>query len=281
LKQCGKTGIKKIGFTGGEPFLCPGFLSAVIKEASRNNISFSRIVTNGVWYKNRNNLSSALKGICKAGYEGEICISIDAFHRQNAKKIIVFIKKVFEVFRRNDIISIAYVLGAMENETKIKLLDISKRLRAKLINFGKNNAHIKGEDFFIRLYKINLTAVGKAAKLKNHWDGQWFREDYCLGPGHIFNVMPNGDVAPCCGYASENRQLNIGNINRDTPETLIRKAEKNPIVSGIFNNGLGSIRRVLEKNGIKFSKKTSNHCFFCWYILNSVKIKNSDFVNFL
>ena len=30
------------------------------------------------------------------------------------------------------------------------------------------------------------------------WDGAWFAEDYCEGPGQALIVNPRGEVKPCC-----------------------------------------------------------------------------------
>ena len=48
---------------------------------------------------------------------------------------------------------------------------------------------------------------------------RWFKDDYCEGPGNIFYVHSDGNIAPCCGFANENPQLFIGKIT-DSFETI-------------------------------------------------------------
>jgi hypothetical protein len=131
---------------------------------------------------------------------------------------------------------------------------------------------IKNENLFIKVLYIDLSPVGKAAGLKEAWDGRWFRDDLCKGPGNVFFVLPDGKVKPCCGYAADCDMLTIGSITKDSPAQLIRNAQKNSFVASVFSSGLNPIRRRLEEAGIKFPGKTANHCFFCRYLLDSVPV---------
>lgn len=255
LEDCKRHGIDRVGFTGGEPFLAIGFLCAVAKRAAALGMYFDRIMTNGVWFGNAGDLERSLNKLKDAGYDGEICVSADAFHAQSVKKLILFIKRARSLWNRDDVISIAYVAGAKDSRTRKKLKTISKIFPG------------------IRMHKIGLSPVGKAARLKNPWDSRWFKEDYCRGPGNAFFVMPDGSVRPCCGYANERKELMIGDIRRDTVKRLMDNARKNRLVFTIFSSGLGAIRERLEKKGFRFPGKTSDHCFFCDYVMENVPEK--------
>jgi radical SAM protein with 4Fe4S-binding SPASM domain len=270
LRDCAKNNIKKIGFTGGEPFLVQDFMLAVVREAVRNNLFFDRIMTNGSWFRTDRELKVALSRLREAGYDGSICVSIDAFHAQNIEKVANFIKEAVAIFGRKDIVSIAYTGGAGESATKTKLNSIAGLLNGRLIGFGSAHPRITSKDVFIKISRIELSPVGRAARLKDPWDGKWFKEDRCKGPGNVFLVMPNGDVKPCCGYASDLKELTIGNIGRDNVKKLIANAKNNKLVNTIFTSGLSSIRKCLESSGAAFPGKTSNHCYFCYHLLTQV-----------
>ena len=233
LHDCKKNGIKTIDFSGGEPFLMPKYLISVIRKAAGLNMIFDHIMTNGVWYGSTVQLRSILEKIRGAGFTGDICISIDHFHKQNINKLVNFIKTAYESFGRNDIISISYVLGSKDRQTEKKLTKIAVLLNGKIHNFGKANSYMKSDKFFIRMYKISLSAVGSAEHLKNHWDGRWFKEDYCKGPGNALFVFSNGDVSSCCGYANDEKGLIIGNIYRDRVKTMIDNANLSVYISTI------------------------------------------------
>jgi sulfatase maturation enzyme AslB (radical SAM superfamily) len=269
LNACADAGIKRVGFSGGEPFLTLDFLCALTKEAIQRKMLFSRIMTNGAWFKTKKELILTLTRLFRAGYDGDICISVDAFHRQDLDKVALFIRAALALWKRPDMISIAAVKGSLDAETRKRLGKLAQLLSARLTK-SQHRHFIKNKDLFIKIFYIGLSPVGKAALLKNPWDGEWFRDDFCKGPGNVFFVLPDGAVKPCCGYGNNNEIFTIGSIKHDTVQKLLRNAQKNRFVAKIFSTGLHPIRRALQRSGIRFPGKTSNHCFFCYYLANNV-----------
>ena len=270
LAASSRNGIKRVGFTGGEPFLALGLMCALSKEAARQGMLFGRIMTNGGWFRTDKKLVSALNRLFRAGYDGDLCLSVDAFHRQDLKKCASFVRAAAAVWRRHDIVSIAAVKGAKEGQTLKRLARLARLLRGRLIMAKGRPAAIKNESFFIRIFYIDLSPVGKAAGLKDAWDGRWFKDDLCKGPGNVLFVLPDGMVKPCCGYAADADILTIGSIGRDSPKQLIRNAQKNRFIASVFSSGFHPIRRRLEGRGVRFPGRTTNHCFFCHYITHYV-----------
>jgi radical SAM protein with 4Fe4S-binding SPASM domain len=114
----------------------------------------------------------------------------------------------------------------------------------------------------------HLAAVERAENFRGSWDGTWFEEDYCEGPGQALIVTPKGEVKPCCGFASDLEQLTIGNIHTDSVRAIIQTGRKHPFVGKVFREGLTAIRdEILARNPDALPGATSNHCFFCWYVL--------------
>jgi len=267
LRRCKNIGIKKVGFTGGEPFLAADFLCALVKASIKGKMLFDRITTNGVWYKDRPALERALDRLYKCGYDGSFSVSVDAFHRQDLKKVAAFIRSVTAIWARADAVSIIYAGCSREGETRAKLKKLSRLLKASLSGLSGPYPYIKNKDIFIKIHRIEITPVGRASKLIDPWDGRWFKEDHCKGPGNIFYILPDGSVKPCCGYATDSKELTIGNILCDTPQRILANARKNRFVSTIFGaGGLSYIRKRAQSMGVKFPSKTSNNCYFCHYI---------------
>ncbi|MBU1871829.1 MAG: radical SAM protein [Candidatus Omnitrophica bacterium] len=266
LGRCAKAGIKRVGFTGGEPFLALDFLCAITKETVRHGMLFSRIMTNAGWFQTKKELLSALNCLFRAGYDGDFCVSVDAFHRQNLRKVACFVKAVTEIWKRPDIVSIASVKGAKEAQTRRRLIALAQLLNARCSGYPNQHVAMKNNDLFVKIFSIELSAVSKAARLKNAWNEKWFRDDFCKNPGNVFFVLPDGTVKPCCGYATDADILTIGSIKRDTPQKLLRNALKNRFVAAIFESGFHPIRKHLERHGLRFPGKTTNHCFFCYYL---------------
>ena len=270
LTDCKAIGIKRVGFTGGEPMLAIDLLCELVAAAVKEGYLFDRIMTNGVWYKNDEALKRTLRRISNAGYDGEICVSVDAFHKQNLKKIARFIKTASSIWNRPDIVSIARVRGSRDRATEEKLTKLAVILNGRLNGFEAGRPSIKTSELFIKIFNISLSPVGKAGRLKDPWGGRWFMEDYCKGPGNVFFVTPSGDVKPCCGYANDFKVFTIGNIGKESPRQLLKNFSQNGLLYAIFNSGLAHIRKGLERHGVKFPGKTDNHCYFCHHILTQV-----------
>ena len=114
----------------------------------------------------------------------------------------------------------------------------------------------------------HLAPVERAERFTGAWDGEWFAEDYCEGPGQALIVTPRGEVKPCCGFASDLDQLTIGNIYKDSVKTIIQRGREHPYVGKVFREGLTAIRdEILARDPDALPGATSNHCFFCWYVL--------------
>ena len=269
VDACACSGIKRVGFTGGEPFLVPDLICAISKKALRRGMLFSRIITNGSWFRAKDGPEPELKRLFRARYDGDICLSVDAFHRQDLIKCASLINVAVKIWERPDIISIAAVKGAKEDETKARLVKLACLLHARLIIYRGRPAAIKGNGIFVKISYIALSPVNKANDLKNGWDGRWFKDDFCEGPGNVFFVLPDGTVKPCCGYA-DTPMLTIGSIKYDGPKELLRNARKNCFIKSIFTSGFHPIRKRLERTGVRFPGKTTNHCFFCHYLTNNI-----------
>lgn len=266
LNASSRYGVERVGFTGGEPFLALESMCAISRQVVKLGMFFGRIMTNGAWFRTDKELLSALQRLFQSGYDGDLCLSVDAFHRQSLKKCASFIRVASQIWGRRDIVSIAAVKGAREPQTHRRLANLAKILRARLVNVKGRPVAIKSKTLFFKISYIDLSPIGKAAALKNAWDGKWFKDDLCKGPGNVFFVLPDGTVKPCCGYAADADIFTIGSITRDSPKQLIRNARENHFIRSVFSLGLHPIRKRLEKHGVKFPGRTTNHCFFCHYI---------------
>ena len=269
LNGCSRAGIKRVGFTGGEPFLALDTLVALVRGAMKRDMLFDRIMTNGVWFRDTAHLERAVRKVMDAGFDGEFCVSVDAFHEQEMRQVAQFVKCAVAQAGWPDVVSIASIWDVRQRETQQKLKQLAQHLGGKVERHPKTWA-IRSPDAFLRVNPIELSPIGPVAREKNPWDGRWFKEDYCQGPGKTFFVLSNGDVKPCCGYATQLDAFTIGNITRDTSRTLLARARKNRLMATVYTSGLSAIRKRLERQGVRFPGKTSNHCFFCHYLLTEL-----------
>ena len=230
--------IERVGFSGGEPFLYMDFLLEVTRAVVSHDLLFDQIMTNGDWWKDEQELRNTLQSLYDAGYDGKIGLSWDEYHGQNEQRMLTFIKTVQEIFG--------------EESINIQRVATSAALRQA------QEPHIG-----IPVYTLPRTYPSEnplAWKSKH-----WFKEDYCQGPGNIFYVHADGNIAPCCGFANENSALFIGRIT-DSYEKIMQNAANNKMIQLCFTKGLSRYRRFK-----KFPGKTSDICSFCDFVCKQKK----------
>lgn len=269
LDQARKAGIEVLGFTGGEPFLYPEFLVALTRRGAKLGFRFDKLMTNGVWHRDAKHLRGILTELRDAGFAGKLGLSVDKFHGMDIAKLAEFCRVARAVFDKDTILSLSYASRAPDKGLE-PIERLAKELGGVVAWSDLLHRHMLVTDDLTMTTNWNhLATVERAESLPGDpWDGTWFEEDYCEGPGQALIVNPRGEVKPCCGFASDLDQLTIGNIHTDTVEEIIRKARKHPYVGKVFREGLTAIRdEILARDPAALPGATSNHCYFCWYVL--------------
>ena len=268
LEDARRYGIGILGFTGGEPFLYPEFLVALCRRGAKLGFRFDKIVTNGVWFKDPGRLKAVLSELAEAGFTGKLGLSVDKFHGVHTSQLAYFCTTARRIFARDNIVSLSYASRRPDQGLE-PIHSLARELQA-VIEWSDllGRYLLVSPELTITLNWNHLAPVERAEKLSGAWDGHWFQEDYCEGPGQALIVNPRGEVKPCCGFASDLDQLTIGNIHEDSVAAIVRRARKHPYVGKIFRKGLNTIRdEILARDPDALPGATSNHCFFCWYVL--------------
>lgn len=268
LEDAHAYGIEILGFTGGEPFLYPEFVLALTRRAAELDFRFDKIISNGVWHADAAHLRSVLSELAQAGFKGKLGLSVDKFHGKHTAKAAEFCRVARDVFQRDNIVSLSYASRRPELGLE-PVRELAEELDA-VIDWSPvlHRYLMVSPELTIVLNWNHLAPVERAEKFSGGWDGHWFEEDYCEGPGQALIVTPRGEVKPCCGFASDLDQLTIGNIYRDTVKRIVRRARRHPYVGKVFRKGLTAIREeILARDPDALPGATSNHCFFCWYVL--------------
>ena len=259
--------ISKIGFSGGEPFLYFDFIVSITNHVIERELMFDQIMTNGDWWKDEDELSTKLEVLYEAGYDGKFGLSWDIFHGQKTERIITFIKNVIKVFG-NDSINIQSV-------TPHPALFKKKKDYKDYIDKKAYKTQIKDMKKVIKEYNIPLYILPQSfpSNVDLAWQNKkWFIDDYCKGPGNILYIHPTGYIAPCCGFANEDKELFIGTI-KDSYETVLENAKKNEMVTLCYNKGLSNYKDELIKYGESFNGKCADMCSFCDYICKKKESK--------
>jgi radical SAM protein with 4Fe4S-binding SPASM domain len=268
LNDAHRHSIAVLGFTGGEPFLYPEFLRAVTSRAAQLDFRFDKIMTNGVWHRNRDHLEAVLGELKAAGFTGKLGLSVDKFHGIQTARLAEFCTTARRVFDRDNIVAVSYASRSPDSGLE-PIHALAKELSA-VVQWSDllHRYLLVSDELTMTLNWNHLAPVERAERLDGAWDGTWFEEDYCEGPGQALIVNPRGEVKPCCGFASDLDQLTIGNIHKDSVAQIIRKARRHPYVGKVFREGLTSIRdEIMARDPEVLPGATSNHCYFCWYVL--------------
>lgn len=266
LETCKGSTVRKIGFSGGEPFLCMDFLTDVISYAVDNAYNFDRIMTNGIWWQTKEELIEKLTIIRDAGYDGKIGLSYDSFHGQKISQIKTFCQAVFEIFGKTSL-EIQSVISQFQFDVKnLELLGKGFGCEAEY-NIDKSTGagmiFLKGKDVFIPVSRQPQSFLSNDTRA---WKSdKWFKDDFCEGPGQVLFVHPDGNIAPCCGFANENPELFIGTIKQDF-DTIMHQASKNPMLKICYNDGLSKQIKELKKKGVDIPGKTGDICAFCDFV---------------
>ena len=268
LEDAHAYGIRILGFTGGEPFLYPEFIHKVCRRAAALGFRFDKIVTNGVWFSDAPQLDKVLRQLSRAGFTGKLGLSVDKFHGIRTADLAQFCRAARRVFGRDNIVSLSYASRRPDQGLE-PVRALAKELDG-VIEWSEMLGRylLVTQDQTMVLNWNHLAPVERAEKLSGAWDGTWFQEDYCEGPGQALIVNPRGEVKPCCGFASDLDQLTIGNVHTDTVSQIVRRARKHPYVGKVFREGLTAIRdEILARDPNALPGLTSNHCYFCWHVL--------------
>jgi hypothetical protein len=268
LEDAHAYGIGILGFTGGEPFLYPHFLHTLCRRAAILGFRFDKIVTNGVWFTDSAELRDVLRKLARAGFTGKLGLSVDKFHGIRTEALVEFCRAARSAFGRDDILSLSY--ASRRPDAGLEPVQALARALDGVVEWSEllGRFLLVTADLTMLLNWNHLAPVERAEDLSGGWDGVWFEEDYCEGPGQALIVNPKGEVKPCCGFASDLDQLTIGNIHTHTVAQIVRRARKHPYVGKVFREGLTAIRdEILATDPSALPAATSNHCFFCWHVL--------------
>jgi pyruvate-formate lyase-activating enzyme len=268
LEDAQRYGIRTLGFTGGEPFLYPEFVITLSRRAAELGFRFDKIMTNAVWQRDDSHLEEVLTELAAAGFAGKLGISVDKFHGVHTGTVADFCRCARRVFARDNIVSLSY--ASRRPDQGLEPVHALAKELSGIVAWSEvlHRFLLVSDELTVTLNWNHLAPVERAERLTGAWDGVWFEEDYCEGPGQALIVNPRGEVKPCCGFASDLDQLTIGNIHQHGVREIVRRARRHPYVGKVFREGLTAIRdEILARDPEALPGATSNHCYFCWHVL--------------
>lgn len=262
--------IQRIGFSGGEPFLYKDFLFEIIGFAVKNDLMFDQIMTNGDWWTDEKSLNKTLQQLYDSGYDGKIGLSWDSFHGQSVERMKIFINSVQNIFGQ-DSINIQFVEPYNKGES-LPLTAASEESSVTPSAGTPRNAPVTQQEIQNLFPEIPVYILPQSFTGNNPFSWQakkWFKDDFCQGPGQILYIHPDGRIAPCCGFANENKKLIIGSID-DPFNKIMENAEENPMIALCYEQGLSKAVKLLKKQKITLPGKCNDICSFCDFVCKNL-----------
>ena len=197
----------------------------------------------------KRSLSKPLRALKEAGFTGKLGLSVDKFHGIHTQAFALFCRTARKVFERDNILSLSY--ASRRPDQGLEPVHALARELDAVVDWSDllHRYLLVSQELTMTLNWNHLAPVERAERFSGAWDGQWFEEDYCEGPGQALIVNPKGEVKPCCGFASDLDQLTIGNIHSDTVAQVVRNGREHPYVGKVFRDGLTAIRdEILQRD---------------------------------
>ncbi len=237
IDQAGRAGIRRIVFTGGEPFLHPRALRTLIEHASGVGIE-SALITNAAWATSRSRTKGYLAHLQSIGLRS-MTVSTDRYHL-----LFVPLERVRGALRA------AMELG-LDGGVKISRLahdpvaeGLCRSLRSKAA----------------RVFVQEIVPLGRAASLRA---AQRLRPATSFtGAGGLAPpiLLPSGDLLSCCNLPARDVRSTdypfvLGNLEKTSLRTLLARRVRDPLLTTLRTRGPGVLFALLAQREPAFRRR--------------------------
>lgn len=208
-------GFKRLGFSGGEPFLYRELLLELAEIACENSIKFV-ISTNGYWGKDSKEAESLVRRLQDNGLI-KLQLSYDMEHSKYVKD-----QAIYNILRACKSVDLPVVLSTTyyPGEKRInELLNFSdfeniELCEGEVLNVGKARRNV------LRMARniADISPIGRCIKTLQ------------------FTVNFDGEIYPCCSVGGFTKGLSIGNIATEKLDNLTNAVLKKTFVYYLQNH---------------------------------------------
>ena len=247
IAQMPEVGIGYLNLTGGEPFLYPDHLTALIAAGRAAGLRGISIYSNAFWALDAERTTRTLEQLAGAGFmqgpADHLKVSTGMYHQE------------FIEFAR--ILTLAPIYHAMfarplrvDCELPADGADLTGDIRRQVDDAGLADR--------IDLSFRTITPLGRGKSLA----GIATRPiDTPCGAINQIVFDPDGGVRPCCGQNNENQGVLIGRLGAERLTTLVKQMQNDPVLQFLSNRPMSEIfdhiRRPRDPSGY------SGACHLC------------------
>jgi len=257
VSQMPNVGIGHLNLTGGEPFLYPDHLTALIAAGRVAGLRGISIYTNGYWATTEEQAERILERLSTAGFmmgpEDYLKVSAGVYHQEFVAfdRVLTLARAYYTMFGQR---------LRVDFEKEPDSADIATRVRQLVHDAGLADQ----VDLFFR----KVSPLGRGKDL----DGIAIHsiDTPCNDIDQIV-FDPDGSVRPCCGFNNENQGVIIGQLKTHPLKDLVKRMQNDPILQFLARNPMTSIFEYIAKP--KNAKGYSGTCDLCQDALGSLTDK--------
>ena len=242
IEEAAELGAEWISITGGEPFLEPDLLKALIEYAYEKGLK-TEVVSNGFWAETSEKAESTLSPLWRLGLD-VINLSVDDFHQEYVP--IQHVKNAYDAAKKLGLKIV--IMTATSNNNQITAETIPALLQdEKIQKIG--GQLVRDPNALLAETPITPAGCGKSI---NDLEYTLITEVKCREALRDIGIGPYGTVYPCCGPLAT--RIDLGNIKYSNLKNILKEAEKDEIMA--------SIRKGVTISGVYTSK-----CHVCVSLL--------------
>ncbi|MEJ0043197.1 MAG: radical SAM protein [Rhizomicrobium sp.] len=240
-------GIGHLNLTGGEPFLYPDHVKALVAAGRTAGLRGISIYSNGYWAIDEQRANRMLEDLSAVGFMrgagDHLKISTGAYHQEFVafERILILARSYHAMFGRRLLVDFEMAPGtAVENEV---------RERTNAAGLGPDRI-----DLFFR----HVSPLGRGKGLSG------IPTRPIELPCNAINQIvfdPDGGVRPCCGLNNENQGVIVGRLASDRLLDLVKRMQNDPVLQFLAEKPMDAIFGHVK--AAKSAAGYSDKCHLC------------------
>jgi pyruvate-formate lyase-activating enzyme len=247
IAQMPSVGIGRLNLTGGEPFLYPDHVAALIAAGRAAGLRGISIYTNGYWAATDEQSKQTLDWLSAAGFmkgsDDFLKISSGIYHQEFVAfdRALTLARRYHAMFGRPLIVDFELAPGQS---------GLAEEIRGQVSAAGLTEQ--------IQLHFRKVWPLGRGKELEGIAIQRI--EMACDAIKQIV-FDPDGAVRPCCGLNNENHGVVIGSLNSCRLTDLVKRMQNDPILQFLATHPMSAIFEYLDKP--ERADGYSGYCHLC------------------
>jgi Radical SAM superfamily/4Fe-4S single cluster domain len=261
IAQMPDAGIPWLNITGGEPFLYPDEVLALIIAGRKAGLPEISIYTNGFWADTPERTERMLLRLAGAGFmqgpRDHLQVSAGVYHQEfiELDRAFVLANCYYRMFGRRLPLNFELPAGGQRKAHE-------DSVRQKLAAAGVAHCVL-----------LSFRAIDRVGRGRDLVDSALRQIDQPCRVIEQIVIDPDGAARPCCGFNNENQGVKIGELGRHGLRDLVKRMQNDPILQFLARNPMGAIFDHVagEKNAAGYA----GLCSLCQHALGNLANKEA------